>query len=129
MSYFYDIRFLEGCHFLNSSNLKRSLHESKDMIISSKQFKTFEEAERSISPTLNNFADIEERGMGHECVIVTRINPNFSSEREEKDTSWDDLTVCRMYIANSEALKSSKIIYSVFAEIKCTDPDDIHALR
>jgi hypothetical protein len=129
MSYFYDIRFLEGSHFLNSSNLKDSFHESKDMIVSSKQFKTFEDAEGSLSPTLNNFADIEERGQGCEHVIVTRVNPNFSGQRAEKDTSWDDLTVCRMYVASAEELRSSKIVYTVFAEIKCTDPDDINALR
>jgi hypothetical protein len=129
MSYFYDIRLLEGCHFFNSPDLKNSLHESKDMIISSKRFNSFAEAEDSISAALNNFADIEERGLGHACMIVTRVNPNFSANSTEKDPAWDDLTICRMYVADSVMLKSSKIAYTVFGTIKCTHPDDIQQLR
>lgn len=129
MSYFYDIRLLEGCHFFNSHDLKSSLHDSKDMIITSKPFKSFPDAEDSVSAALNNLADIEERGTGCNYVIVTRVNPNFSTSNKEKDSEWDDLTICKMYVADSVMLKSSKIAYSITAIIKCTHPDDIQRLR
>ena len=129
VAYSYDIRFLKGAGIFSSPLLVSSLHDSKDMIISSTEFSTFSDAEKSLTTTLSALAELEGARSGTDFAIVTRVSPKLSGSVVESDPQWDDLTICRLYVADTALLKQSRIAYTVFAHIKGSDQEDLDRLR
>ena len=120
VKFMYDIKIGVGANLLQVGKLADVLPHAGEMVITSKEFATYEECEKSLSSVMTFLAHSESRATEKNHVIVTKVNPAIDdSGKLHADTgSWDKFTILRAYVADSEQLKKAQLHYHVFGQIR-----------
>ncbi len=116
----YSAKIVQGSSILESEKVRSFFPRCGEMIITSKEFSTFEECEKNLSGLLSLLSAEASRESDKNQVIVSRLNPQIDSSGQSKPItgeSWDQSTVLKVYVADAEALKQSQLIYSVMSAI------------
>lgn len=116
----YDIKVGLGASMLQAGKFADALPSAGEMVITSKEFGTYEECEKSLSNVMAYLTHSESRATEKNHVIVTKVNPAIdNSGKQHADAgSWDKFTILRAYVADSEQLKKAQLHYHVFGQIR-----------
>jgi hypothetical protein len=119
-NYTYDIKIGHGADILKQGPFSLSFEKCGEMIITSKQFLSYDECEKSLSCLMSTLSYLEAKFSAKSHVIVTKLNPvlDATGKKHTDSDTWDKQTVLRAYIADAEALKGSKLNYHVSGQIK-----------
>lgn len=109
----YDVRIIGNTALLKVGPLSNSIPNCGEIIITSKQFTTYDICEKSLSGLLSVLSKFESITSNKNQVIVTKINPLLESE----STEWESNIVLRAYIADAEQLKKANLSYHVVGQI------------
>jgi hypothetical protein len=103
---------------LRNGPMASVLPNCSQMIIKSESFAEYEVCEKKLSSLLQLISNEESRLNNKNYVIVTCLNPIYSNvETEPTDDKWENSTVMKVFLADADLLKESKINYNVLAQI------------
>lgn len=115
-SYYVNLDINSG--MLRNGPMTSVLPNCSQMIITSESFDEYEVCEKKLSSLLQLISNEESRLNNKNYVIVTRLNPIYSNvETEPTDDKWENSTVMKVFLADADLLKESKINYNVLAQI------------
>lgn len=105
---------------LHAGAFKTKIPNCGEMIITSKFFDTYEDCEKSLSGLMTTLTRIECKAADQNMVIVSKINPVLdTSNKPHADAgTWDENTILRIYVADSEELKKATLKYHIVGQIK-----------
>ena len=115
----YVVRVGHGAGMLRTGQYKEALPNCGEIMISSKQFQSYEECEKNLNNLMVALTRFEAKSSDKNFVIVSKVNPVLDqSGREHRDAaSWEKNTIMRAYIADSDELKKSTLKYHVMGQI------------
>lgn len=104
-----------------SSILKKGLVQeiiphSKEMVILSNDFNSYEECFNKLIDFLSSLASTQSAVDNKNFVLVTKLNP-LADDSTENLNSWPKTTISRSYIIDSDMINEVPIKYSAFAQI------------
>lgn len=116
----YNVRVGHGAEMLRGKIYADVIPNCGEMLISSKEFDSYEECETSLSNLMAHLTRFETRSSNKNHVLVSKINPELdtSGKKHMDASSWDRYTLMRTYIADSEELKNATLRYHVMGQIR-----------
>lgn len=107
---------------LHAGTFKTKIPNCGEMNISSKAFDTYEECEKSLNGLMTTLTRIEGKAADRNMVIVSKINPvlDQSGKKHADAASWDEFTILRVYVADSDELKKATLKYHIVGQIRST---------
>jgi uncharacterized protein (DUF1810 family) len=126
-TYQYILSINEGSEFLTKSTLSEKLEKCQQMVITSKVFSSYDECYSKLHDLIYDLSSTESSITGTNFVVVTKINPLFGGS-QDKSEYWSKFSLMRMYVADAEELKASKLKYCAVAQlnIAVADVDNSH---
>jgi hypothetical protein len=115
----FTIKVNPSANIFKSGFFANNAPHSGEMIISSKIFYDFDLCKKSLTTLMGELGNHELLAGGENLAVVSKINPLIdSSEKSVEDTDeWDKLTLAKMFLADSVALKESVLKYSIVGYI------------
>jgi hypothetical protein len=115
----YLVKIDETSAFFNSGFFEDHTKNCNEMIITSKPFYDFEACKNSLTKLMVELSSKESQSTGKNHVIVSKINPRIKTTQvnvEDKDV-WDKSTLAKVYAADADQLKESKLVACIVGHI------------
>jgi hypothetical protein len=111
--YTYDVKIPNWTDINTEPHLDKIFEKCEGIMISSKNFPTFEECASKLELLMIKLSSTEQ-------VVVSKLNPLLHDKKEPEITneSWDSFTVMKSFIADSEMLKTSQLVFQVSGSVK-----------
>lgn len=123
MDIIYAINYLvkvdETSAYFNSGIFEDHTRNCSEMIITSKLFYDFDACKNSLTKLMTELCSKESAATGKNHVIVSKINPRIQTSEvnvEDKD-AWDKSTLAKVYAADADQLKDSKLVAGIIGHI------------
>ena len=114
LGFIYEIRVDGECELFSKEPLKSSLQQVGEMTILSNWFPEHKECAQDAANIMHAFSRLLAVATGKKYIIATKINPlhDLDFNPETAVDQWDELTVMKMYVADSKILKKNNVIAS-----------------
>ena len=111
--YTYDVKIPNWTDINTEPHLDKIFEHCEGILISSKNFSTFEECASKLELLMIKLSNKEQ-------VVVSKLNPLLHDKKEPEvaNDPWDSFTVMKSFIADSEMLKTSQLVFQVSGSVK-----------
>jgi hypothetical protein len=122
MTYLYSVKAGFKANMLSKDGFAGAMPGATEIIIRSEAFPTYDSCYASLTKLLSVLGRVEAEISGRSHVIALKKNPLHDEKSTEDPATWDDNTVVRVYVVDSEILKSQSIMkYEIIGQITTQD--------
>ena len=120
-NYQYKVRIAAGSGVLQTAEIADVIPDSTDIAIISRVFANYDECETKLGELMSELSSRESIATDKNFVIVAKKNPNIYGGKINEGEVWENNTIIRFFIADTEPLKKLILNFSIDGRIDSLD--------